>query len=74
MKMYVTHLFYELVRDVIYLTRLCNIWTSQTTKDGHVSRFGHLINSSLQGQETHLFFLNHYPPPHYPYHTNHFIP
>ena len=43
-------------------------------QDGHVSRFGHLINSSPQGQETHLFFLNHFPPHYYPYHTNHFIP
>ena len=34
-------------------------------QDGHVSRFGHLINSSPQGQETHLFFLNHFPPPYY---------
>ena len=43
-------------------------------QDGHVSRFGHLINSSPQGQETHLFFLDHFPPPHYLHHTNHFIP
>ena len=56
--------FWKLVRDVIFNTSLQHMDITDS-QDGHVSRFAHLIISSPQGQETHLFFLNHFPPPHY---------